>query len=117
MGRFDSPLQVAGLFFLASFVSVGFIFVINAEAQSRKIHQHQNAPAASHSRNESFSNLTSSGRTAALRGGVDGKQDFNHFQIPLPFQTISDRNIEISPYLHSFTGIQLKKFNCTIVRR
>jgi len=36
MGRFESPLQVAGLFFCATFVSVGLIFFINAEAQSRQ---------------------------------------------------------------------------------
>ena len=35
MGRFDSPTQIVGLFVIASFVSVGLIFFINAEQQSR----------------------------------------------------------------------------------
>lgn len=35
MGRFESPMQVVGLFFAASVVSVGVIFFLNAEAQSR----------------------------------------------------------------------------------
>ena len=40
MGRFDSPLSVATLFLGATVVSVGLIFLLDAEAESRLAKQH-----------------------------------------------------------------------------
>lgn len=39
MGRFESPIQVVGLFLAASVVSIGVIFFLNAEAHSRLHHK------------------------------------------------------------------------------
>jgi len=36
MSRFDSPVQVVGLFVLATVVSMGLIFLINAETLKRR---------------------------------------------------------------------------------
>lgn len=41
MGRYESPIQVVGLFLAASVMSIGVIFFLNAEAHSRL---HHNSP-------------------------------------------------------------------------
>ena len=47
MGRYDSPLSVVTLFLVATVVSVGLIYLIDAESESRLVKEGKKSPHSS----------------------------------------------------------------------